>query len=285
VANERDYYSILELNRNASQDAIERAYRRLSALYDPATSRKPRAAQRHAAIQEAYDVLGDRQRRSQYDRGLARSGGRGPIPGSIRPSDAFSNKLVLGGAAMVVGSIVGILALILVIGGGGEASPPLTTRTPDPGAPTPAPDTPPDVEGEEVTTESGLTIIHIREGDGESPNMGDFVEVHYTGWLEEDGTKFDSSVDRGQPSTFALGQVIEGWNEGLQLMRVGGLARLIIPSELAYGEAGRPSIPPNANLIFDVELLGVEPVATPQPDDDDGGDNGGDGEETPTATP
>jgi peptidylprolyl isomerase len=82
--------------------------------------------------------------------------------------------------------------------------------------------------------------------------------VHYTGVLEN-GTKFDSSVDRGQPYTFRIGTgtVIKGWDEGLMTMKVGGKRRLIVPSHLGYGAAGRPGIPPNATLIFDVELMGV----------------------------
>jgi peptidylprolyl isomerase len=117
---------------------------------------------------------------------------------------------------------------------------------------------PPGVSGETVTTDSGLQYIVIEEGTGASPKLGQTVVVHYTGWLESDGTKFDSSVDRGAPSSFMLGQVIEGWNEGLSTMKVGGKHRLIIPPELGYGAAGRPGIPPNATLIFDVELLQIQ---------------------------
>lgn len=117
---------------------------------------------------------------------------------------------------------------------------------------------PPAVSGETITTDSGLQYIVIEEGTGASPTLGQTVVVHYTGWLT-DGTKFDSSVDRGAPSSFMLGQVIEGWNEGLSLMKVGGKHRLIIPPELAYGEGGAgTAIPPNATLIFDVELLQIQ---------------------------
>ncbi|MCB9015269.1 MAG: FKBP-type peptidyl-prolyl cis-trans isomerase [Lentimicrobiaceae bacterium] len=106
-------------------------------------------------------------------------------------------------------------------------------------------------------TASGLYYIETAKGSGASPVSGKKVKVHYTGTLL-DGTKFDSSVDRGQPFEFVLGQgqVIKGWDEGIALMKKGGKARLIIPSAIAYGENGRmPTIPPSATLVFDVELL------------------------------
>lgn len=110
----------------------------------------------------------------------------------------------------------------------------------------------------EITTASGLKYQDLRVGDGASPQMGQTVTVHYIGRLEN-GTEFNNSYKLGKPIDFKLGQVIAGWNEGLQSMKVGGKRRLWIPSRLAYGAAGRPpAIPPKANLDFEIELLGVK---------------------------
>ena len=114
-----------------------------------------------------------------------------------------------------------------------------------------------------TTTPSGLQYEDTVLGTGAIAKAGQHVSVHYTGWLFNDGVqgaKFDSSKDRGQPFTFGLGagQVIKGWDEGVQGMSVGGTRRLIIPAALGYGARGAGGvIPPNATLIFDVELLGV----------------------------
>ncbi len=113
--------------------------------------------------------------------------------------------------------------------------------------------------GQEVTTPSGLKYVDHVVGTGEPAVAGKTATVHYTGWLTT-GQKFDSSVDRGQPFSFPLGagRVIKGWDEGVQGMKVGGKRKLTIPSELGYGSRGAGGvIPPNATLIFDVELLGV----------------------------
>ena len=115
-----------------------------------------------------------------------------------------------------------------------------------------------DAEPAADQTASGLQITHLVEGSGESPGASSRVEVHYHGTLE-DGTVFDSSVQRGQPATFPLNRVIACWTEGVQLMKVGGKARLVCPPEIAYGARGTPGgpIPPNATLTFEVELLRI----------------------------
>ena len=109
-----------------------------------------------------------------------------------------------------------------------------------------------------INTDSGLQYMDLVLGDGETPNKGDKIEVHYTGTLE-DGTKFDSSLDRDRPFTFTLGvgQVIKGWDEGLATMKIGGKRKLVIPSELGYGSRATGKIPANSVLIFEVELLNV----------------------------
>jgi peptidylprolyl isomerase len=126
-----------------------------------------------------------------------------------------------------------------------------------PGAPT----APTEVDEDDyTTTESGLMYYDFEEGTGDTPEAGQQVVVHYTGWLK-DGTKFDSSLDRGTPFPFTLGvgQVIPGWDEGVATMKVGGKRQLVIPPELGYGETGAAgAIPPNATLIFEVELLEVQ---------------------------
>lgn len=111
-----------------------------------------------------------------------------------------------------------------------------------------------------VKTGSGLEYIDVRQGEGATPQPGQTVIVHYTGTLEN-GQKFDSSRDRGEPFEFVLGQgqVIKGWDEGLSTMKVGGQRTLIVPSRLGYGSQGAGgTIPPDATLNFDVELIGIK---------------------------
>ncbi|WP_409997669.1 FKBP-type peptidyl-prolyl cis-trans isomerase [Bradyrhizobium sp. SZCCHNRI3043] len=118
--------------------------------------------------------------------------------------------------------------------------------------------------GKTMTTPSGLQIIDTKEGTGATPTRGQTCVMHYTGWLYENGQKgkkFDSSVDRNEPFEFPIGmkRVIAGWDEGVATMKVGGKRTLIIPPELGYGARGAGGvIPPNATLMFDVELLGVK---------------------------
>jgi len=119
-------------------------------------------------------------------------------------------------------------------------------------------------QGKAMTTASGLQIIDTKEGAGPSPKPGQTCVMHYTGWLYENGqkgSKFDSSVDRREPFEFPIGQgrVIKGWDEGVASMKVGGKRTLIIPPALGYGSRGAGGvIPPNATLMFDVELLAVK---------------------------
>lgn len=125
--------------------------------------------------------------------------------------------------------------------------------------PQPTMETPTETPAAPVTTASGLQYTDLVEGTGAMPKTGQRVTVHYTGTLE-DGTQFDSSRDRGRPFTFQIGvgQVIKGWDEGVGTMRVGGRRQLVIPPDLGYGSRGAGGvIPPNATLLFDVELLRI----------------------------
>ena len=110
------------------------------------------------------------------------------------------------------------------------------------------------------TTASGLQYKIITKGTGPIPKPDDTVKTHYRGTLI-DGTEFDSSYKRGEPVTFGVNGVIKGWTEALLMMPVGSKWQLFIPSDLAYGPSGRPGIPPNSTLLFDIELISIEPKA------------------------
>lgn len=116
-----------------------------------------------------------------------------------------------------------------------------------------------------VTTASGLKYVITKEGQGETPATGDKVSVHYTGTLASTGEKFDSSRDRNQPFQFqvGIGQVIPGWDEGIMMLPKGTQATLIIPADLAYGSTQRPGIPANSDLVFDVEIMDIQPGPKP----------------------
>jgi len=142
--------------------------------------------------------------------------------------------------------VCGIMVMALLASGCGEEKTPMDTNVNK--APV------------EITTTSGLKYIDLTVGTGVEARPGKSVSVHYTGWLTN-GTKFDSSKDRGQPFVFGLGagQVIRGWDEGVAGMKIGGKRKLTIPPQIGYGPRGAGNvIPPNATLIFEVELLGVQ---------------------------
>ncbi|MCH8107716.1 MAG: FKBP-type peptidyl-prolyl cis-trans isomerase [Chloroflexi bacterium] len=152
-----------------------------------------------------------------------------------------------------------LLVLLVALGVSCGGSDPTRPPTPEPTA-TSAPTTTSSKEAAELTTTpSGLQYRDLVVGTGEDARTGATAVVHYTGWLE-DGTKFDSSVDRGQTFDFVIGQgqVIKGWDEGVATMKVGGKRELIIPPDLAYGDRGAGSvIPPGATLKFEVELIAL----------------------------
>jgi peptidylprolyl isomerase len=151
--------------------------------------------------------------------------------------------------------LVGVFALLVIIGlvayvALGPASKPVATVDVSyPGDP---------VTGEPVKTSSGLMYYELKAGDGPTPSGPTAtVKVHYTGWLKN-GTKFDSSVDKGEPFVTELNHVIAGWTEGVASMKVGGKRKLIIPPSLGYANRRQGMIPPGSTLVFDIELLGLE---------------------------
>jgi FKBP-type peptidyl-prolyl cis-trans isomerase len=150
--------------------------------------------------------------------------------------------------------LIALIALSLIAIGCGKKNPAPKQQTQ-----TPTTQQQSEQGGKLITTPSGLQYTDIVVGKGPAPQPGQLAVVNYTGWLE-DGKKFDSSLDRGVPFEFRLGQgkVIKGWEEGVSTMKVGGKRKLIIPPELGYGDRGVPGvIPPNATLVFEIELLNI----------------------------
>jgi FKBP-type peptidyl-prolyl cis-trans isomerase len=173
--------------------------------------------------------------------------------------DPLMRKLTMRSLTVV---IVFTLAAVLIAQTGkstalgGKKAPDTKSST----TPAKPPAGPTKVSGDPVTTSTGLKYWDIKKGTGASAVKGKTVKVHYTGWLL-DGKEFDSSLDAGEPIEFVLGdgRVIKGWDEGIAGMKVGGKRQLRIPPELGYGSRGAaPSIPPNATLIFDVQLVAVQ---------------------------
>ncbi|MEO8456863.1 MAG: FKBP-type peptidyl-prolyl cis-trans isomerase [Chloroflexota bacterium] len=272
MAYDKDYYAVLQVNRNAKQDDIERAYARLSSMYDPTSSNKKRAAQRHADITAAYNVLRDPRRRRQYDRQLANMAADA---GSMSPADVLSNRFVLLGSGAIFLAVLAVLGLVILLGGG-DSSDAIVSNTGSPTvlptpSPTPtAPAAPPSVAATPVTNASGLGYIVVRAGAGVPVAVGDTITVNYSGWLQDTGALFDSTYSGKQPYTFVVGAgiVIKGWDEGVVGMQPGERRRLIIPADLAYGATGHdnPTIPANATLIVDIDLLATgTPTPTPGP--------------------
>ena len=256
----KNYYRILEVTPDADAETVEKVYQRLVRRLEKDPSNEAKARLRN--VNEAYGVLADPQARAEYDR--KRSGGTG----AQESGGEGSRRLIILATAGVAlaAAVVATIVIVFVVTSGDDndlvlAPTPTVgpTATTDPNI-TPGPETPPAVGGVFVTTETGLQVADIEVGTGADVTEGSTVTVHYTGWLE-DGTKFDSSLDRAQPFSVVLGQtpaqVIPGWEEGLLGMKVGGKRRLIIPPELAYGDEGQGSIPPGATLTFDVEVLEV----------------------------
>jgi FKBP-type peptidyl-prolyl cis-trans isomerases 1 len=161
-------------------------------------------------------------------------------------------------------NVLSLLSLIFLAGCGLVNVPPQPTATaiiePAGDSAEPVDSFTPVDQDQIVTTPSGLQYADLVVGDGEEATLGSTVSVHYTGWLQSNGVKFDSSLDRGTPFDFQIGAntVIQGWEEGVQGMHVGGKRQLIIPPELGYGSREVGPIPANSVLVFEVELLDVQ---------------------------
>jgi hypothetical protein len=269
----KNYYKVLQIEQNATPEQIEAAHQRLSRRYSPEVDRSNEARARLRNVNEAYEILRDRGKRAQFDATLRTrpqdvESTDDEVTSTAAPSNRRRTMFALGAAAAIVLALVGGIALRVILTDE-EGEPPTVV------ADTPAPvSTPPPVDAEPTVTDSGLTIIDITVGAGDTVAEGDTITVHYTGWLESNGAQFDSSRG-GDPVPFELAGLIPGWQEGIPGMREGGQRRLIIPPELAYGDADQGNIPPNSTLIFDIELISIG-APTPAP---------GTGTPAPTAAP
>jgi FKBP-type peptidyl-prolyl cis-trans isomerase len=257
VTSHKDYYAALDVNPHADRRAIAEAYERLARKYQPDENAPPTDPQRMREIDEAFDVLDNPERRAQYDRVRTRpvaaeepavaAAGAGWAPGAEVPGEGMSARQApfqwrsewTGPALMGLGALIfiigGLILLYAALSGDGE-------RT--------------------VVLRSGLRYVETERGSGDQPHPGDAVVVHYTGRLQ-DGTVFDSSLERN-PFVFVLGsgEVIPGWDLGFATMREGGERKLIVPPDLGYGPDGTidGTIPPNATLEFEVELVEIQPL-------------------------
>jgi peptidylprolyl isomerase len=285
----KNYYKILQIDRAAESEVIEAAYRRLARKYHPDVNKSANASRRMKELNEAYKTLRDRAKRQKYDESLQSSleGGKddsiaardGATPANKKQSGPFKADRPVEGSFVSKRSLAvggGIVALIAIVSyvvfsarpnSNSTPSSPIAATTSTGAASSVTPNS-----TQTVKTASGLQYEDVVVGSGDSPKAGQTVTVHYTGRLTN-GTKFDSSVDRGQPFQFVIGvgQVIKGWDEGVLSMKVGGKRRLTIPPDLGYGASGAGSlIPPNSTLLFDVELLAVaaaaaQPTTLPTP--------------------
>lgn len=226
MSEQQDYYAILEIESTASRSQIERAYNRLARRYQPDPYADPVEPEKMRLVDEAFDILDDPARRSEYHRvrGLPERTAKRPLD---RPTLGAMALIVAGAAALVAGIVFSILVVL-------------------------------DEDSGFTSVSGGLQYRDTILGTGPIPEQGQTITVHYTGRLE-DGTVFDTSLDGDDPIEFVLGagQVIQGWDEGFVEMHQGGTRELIIPPELAYGETGSGPIPPNTTLYFTVQLVEI----------------------------
>jgi peptidylprolyl isomerase len=257
VTSHRDYYAILDINPHADGRAIAEAYERLARRYQPDESAPPIDPQGMREIDEAFDILDDPERRAEYDRLRPHPIATGNAPemigvgwAPVKEGTGLVDPVTAAAVPKqrrdwVAPALLGLAGLVLVVSAIALLLIAFTTGS-----------------DRTVTLASGLQYVEVAKGSGESPRAGNALTVHYTGNLE-DGTEFDSSRD-GNPFVFVLGagEVIKGWDEGFATMHAGSKRKLIIPPDLAYGQEGTPGgpIPPNATLLFEVELLEIQPI-------------------------